>query len=45
MENNDQGSNINWSDVIKKEARGYNDIDLGEIQHVDNKALPHKREL
>ena len=24
--------NINWSDLIKKEARGINDYDLGEIQ-------------
>ena len=26
---------INWDDVIKKEARGINDADLGEIQQVD----------
>jgi hypothetical protein len=39
MENNDHGSNINWNDVLKKEARGYNDIDLGEIQHVDKESI------
>jgi uncharacterized protein (TIGR02271 family) len=27
--------NINWDDVIKKEARGIDDADLGEIQQVD----------
>jgi uncharacterized protein (TIGR02271 family) len=26
--------NINWNDVIKKEARGRNDEDLGEVQEV-----------
>jgi hypothetical protein len=26
--------NINWSDVIKKEARGVNDYDLGEVQEI-----------
>lgn len=26
--------NINWSEVIKKEARGINDYDLGEIQEI-----------
>ncbi len=25
---------INWADVIKKEARGINDADLGEVQEV-----------
>ena len=29
-------SNIDWTDVIKKEARGYNDFDLGEVQEVSN---------
>lgn len=29
-------SNIDWTDVIKKEARGLNDYDLGEIQEVSN---------
>ena len=25
-------SDIDWTDVIKKEARGNNDFDLGEVQ-------------
>ena len=29
-------SNIDWTDVIKKEARGLNDFDLGEVQEVSN---------
>src|ERR687896_2612688 len=29
----DQGS-INWTEVIKKEARGKNDEDLGEVQEI-----------
>lgn len=29
-------NNINWNDVIKKEARGLNDADLGEVQEVRN---------
>jgi hypothetical protein len=29
-------SNINWNDIIKKEARGLNDADLGEVQDVSN---------
>lgn len=29
-------SNIDWTDVIKKEARGLNDYDLGEVQEVSN---------
>ncbi len=28
-------SNINWDDVIKKEARGLGDEDLGEVQEVE----------
>jgi hypothetical protein len=27
---------IDWKDVIKKEARGLNDADLGEVQEVSN---------
>ena len=27
-------SNINWDDVIKKEARGLDDEDLGEVHEV-----------
>jgi hypothetical protein len=29
-------SNIDWTDVIKKEARGINDEDLGEVQEVQS---------
>ena len=29
-------SDIDWTDVIKKEARGNNDFDLGEVQEVSN---------
>lgn len=33
-------SKINWNDVIKKEVRGTNDEDLGEVQEVkDNYVL------
>lgn len=28
--------NINWSDTIKKEARGINGEDLGEVQDISN---------
>ena len=27
-------TNINWNDVIKKEARGNNDEDFGEVQEI-----------
>ena len=27
-------SNIEWNDVLKKEARGIDDEDLGEVQEV-----------
>ncbi len=27
-------TNIDWNDVIKKEARGINDADLGEVQEI-----------
>jgi hypothetical protein len=29
-------SKIDWNDVIKKEARGLNDADLGEVQDVSD---------
>ncbi len=29
-------SNIDWNDVLKKEARGLNDEDFGEVQDVSN---------
>lgn len=28
------GTNINWPETIKKEARGLNEYDLGEVQEV-----------
>lgn len=31
---NMSNNSINWNDVIKKEARGINDADLGEVQEV-----------
>lgn len=27
-------NNINWNDVIKREARALNDADLGEVQEI-----------
>jgi hypothetical protein len=27
-------NSINWTEVVKKEARGLNDADLGEVQEV-----------
>ena len=44
MENNSPNSNINWNDVLKKEARGYNEIDLEKYNMWIKKALPHKGE-
>ena len=29
-------TDIDWRDVIKKEAKGLNDFDLGEVQEVSN---------
>lgn len=29
-------SNIDWTEVIKKEARGLNDADFGEVQEISN---------
>jgi hypothetical protein len=38
-------STIDWSDVIKKEARGSNDEDLGEVQEVgDNYVLVERND-
>jgi stress response protein YsnF len=34
METSNYSSIIDWKDVIKKEARGINDADLGEVQEV-----------
>jgi len=30
-----ENSDIKWAETIKKEARGENEIDLGEVQQVD----------
>ncbi len=30
-----ENSDIKWTETIKKEARGVNGIDLGEVQQVD----------
>jgi hypothetical protein len=35
--------NINWSDVIKKEARGINDFDLGEVQEISEDYVISKK--
>ena len=29
-------SNINWNELMGKEARGINDDDLGEVQRIEN---------
>ena len=29
-------SNINWDDVLKKEARGLDDADFGEVHEVED---------
>jgi stress response protein YsnF len=34
LEGSSSSGNIDWDDVIKKEARGINDEDLGEVQEV-----------
>jgi len=34
---------IDWNDVIKKEARGINDLDLGEVQEIaEDKVIVQK---
>ena len=35
---------INWSEVIKKEARGSNNEDLGEVQEISNGYIIVQRE-
>jgi len=38
-----ESQNIPWDDVIKKEARGINDYDLGEVQEItSNNVLTEK---
>ena len=39
------GSDINWNDTIKKEARGSNDEDLGEVQELVNGYVEVQRGL
>jgi len=34
---------IDWSNVIKKEARGINDFDLGEVQEVNGEQIITKK--
>ncbi len=37
-------SNItNWDDIVKKEARGINDYDLGEVHQVDPEIVVTKK--
>jgi hypothetical protein len=36
---------IDWNDVIKKEARGLDDYDLGEVQNLDDKFVITKKGL
>ncbi len=34
---------IDWNDIIKKEARGIGNIDLDEVQEVTNGLIPVQR--
>ena len=34
---------IDWDNVIKKEARGINDFDLGEVQEVNSEQVITKK--
>ena len=36
-------NNIDWHDVIKKEARGSDDEDLGEVQETDQDYVQYKK--
>ena len=38
-------SNINWNDVVKKEARGLDNVDLGEVQGLEQGLIVTKRGL
>ena len=29
-------ANIEWNEIVKKEARGINDFDLGEVQEIQD---------
>ena len=35
LEGSSYSGNIDWNDIIKKEARGLEDYDLGEVQEVN----------
>ena len=35
--------NINWDEILKKEARGINDYDLGEVQEVQPDSVVTKK--
>jgi hypothetical protein len=37
--------NINWIDVIKKEARGLDNADLGEVQRLEQGLIVTKRDF
>jgi hypothetical protein len=43
METSTFGPVTDWNEVIKKEARGLNDADLGEVQEVDEKYVLTQR--
>lgn len=32
-------TNVPWTELFKKEARGINDDDLGEVQHIEQDAI------
>ncbi|MGA8484001.1 MAG: hypothetical protein WB706_06325, partial [Nitrososphaeraceae archaeon] len=36
METDTPANEIPWDEIIKKEARGIDDADLGEVQHVNS---------
>jgi len=40
-----ENSKIKWSDMIKKEARGINDFDLGEVQEISEDYVITERGL
>ena len=43
MENNGYGSDFNWDEVIKKEARGIEDYDLGEVHEIQADTVVTKK--
>lgn len=36
-------SNINWDDILKKEARGLNEYDLGEVDEIQTEIVVTKK--